>query len=195
MTDDRSKPEFPGSAASPMAVNTAVSTDDEAIVAAYDTILEAELARGRLESEGIGARVVDGNTVGVAQHLSLALGGVKIAVARSEFEAAREVLNAPPLSDAELAMVALPSDSERVVVKVDELDADGYANRALRSAVIGLVFFPPLGHLWSLVMLKSAIMHRGPAPLTSKGKTQATIAAVIDAGAIAFAAWVASVIL
>jgi hypothetical protein len=186
----------PASPASPMAVNTAVSTDDEAIVAAYDTILEAELARGRLESEGIGARIVDGNTVGVAQHLSLALGGVKIAVARSEFEAARAVLSAPPLEseddddeeddlhDRKTREMARPADTD--------LDADGYANRALRSAVIGLVFFPPLGHLWSLVMLKNAL---GKGAMTSKGKTQATIAAVIDAGAIAFAAWIISVLL
>lgn len=178
MTDDR-----PASPASPMAVNTAVSTDDEAIVAAYDTILEAELARGRLESEGIGARVVDGNTVGVAQHLSLALGGVKIAVARSQFEEAVAVLSAPPLEDTD--------DQEIARTAEVELDGDGYANRALRSAVIGLVFFPPLGHLWSLVMLKSALSKT----MTSKGKTHATIALVIDAGAIAFAAWVISVLL
>ncbi len=191
MTDDR-----PASPASPMAVNTAVSTDDEAIVAAYDTILEAELARGRLESEGIGARVVDGNTVGVAQHLSLALGGVKIAVARSQFEDAVAVLSAPPLEDTgdeddlhdrKAREMARPAETA--------LDGDGYASRALRSAVIGLVFFPPLGHLWSLVLLKSAVSTSAAAPMTSKGKTQATIALVIDAGAIAFAAWVISVLL
>jgi hypothetical protein len=189
MTDDR--PSNPASAASPMAMTTAVSTDDEAIVASFDTVMEAELARGRLESEGIGARIVDGNTVGVAQHLSIALGGVKIAVSRSEFEAAREVLNAPPLSDEELAMVALPPEAERVVVKVDALDADGYANRALRAAVIGLVALPPLGQLWSLVMLAKAVSVDGPI-LSPKGKTQATIAVTIDAAVIGFAAFVIS---
>jgi hypothetical protein len=187
----------PASPASPMAVNTAVSTDDEAIVAAFDTILEAELARGRLESEGIGARIVDGNTVGVAQHLSLALGGVKIAVARSEFEAARAVLSAPPLESDDDDDEDLHDRKTREMVRPadTDLDADGYANRALRSAIIGLVFFPPLGHLWSLVMLKNALGKRATTPLTSKGKTQATIAAVIDAGAIAFAAWIISVLL
>lgn len=187
MTDEK-----PASPASPMAMTTAVSTDDEAIVAAFDTILEAELARGRLESEGIGARIVDGNTVGVAQHLSIALGGVKIAVARSEFEAAREVLNAPPLEN--LPEDDEPDDKSRDLVKAPDLNADAYANRALRSALIGLVFFPPLGHLWSLVMLAKAVSVDGPI-LSPKGKSQATIAAVIDAGAIAFAAWVVSVLL
>ena len=151
MTDDSSSK--PASPASPMAGATAVSTDDEAIVAAYGTILEAELARGRLESEGIGARIVDGNTVGVAQHLSLALGGVKIAVARSEFEAACEVLNAPPLEDSD-EDDDLHDQKTRELARPNEatLDADGYANRALRSAVLGLVVFPPLGQIWSMVM-------------------------------------------
>lgn len=188
MTDEK-----PISSASPMAVTTALSTDDEAIVAAFDTILEAELARGRLESEGIGARIVDGNTVGVAQHLSLALGGVKIAVARSAIEAARAVLEAPPLVDHELEALATQEARVEVEVKPVELDADALANRALRSSVIGLVFFPPLGHLWSLVLLKDVVTKR--ATLTPKGKTQATIAAVIDAGAIGFAAWVISTLL
>lgn len=173
----------PVSSASPMAVATAVSTDDEAVVASYDTVLEAELARGRLESEGIGARILDGNTVGVAQHLSLALGGVKIAVARSDFEAAVAILTAKPDETDEEEEDDEDEPSKQELVK---LDADATANRALRSAVLGLVFFPPLGQLWSLYLLSQVKR----AELTTKGWRQGSIALVIDGGVIAFAAWV-----
>ena len=172
MTDEK-----PTSAASPMAAATAVSTEEEAVVAAYATPLEAELARGRLESEGISARIADGNTVSIAQHLSPALGGVKVVVARSDFEVAVAILTNPGFAD----------DSEAAVPDTNELSADQLANRALRSAVLGLVIIPPVGHLWSLVLLGSAVQRAQP--MSSKGKRQATIAALIDAGAIGTAAW------
>lgn len=178
MTDEK-----PTSAASPMSSSTAVSTEEEAVVAAYSTPLEAELARGRLESEGIAARIADGNTVSIAQHLSPALGGVKIVVGRSDFEVARAILMSPGLESV---------DDEIDEPKPPEMTADQLANRALRAAVLGLVVVPPVGHLWSLVLLGSALKHAEP--MTAKGKRQATLAAVVDAGVIGVALWVLAVL-
>lgn len=181
MTDEK-----PTSAASPMSFSTAVSTEEEAVVAAYGTPLEAELARGRLESEGIAARISDGNTVSIAQHLSPALGGVKVVVGRSDFEAARAILTAPGLAsedDEDGSDQPQPGS-----LAAGALSADQLANRALRAAVLGLVVVPPVGHLWSLVLLASALRHREA--LTAKGKRQAAIAVVVDAGVLGIAAWV-----
>jgi hypothetical protein len=90
VTDDR-----PTSPASGPSISFLEADADQAQVAAYATLMEAELARGRLESEGIAARVVDGHTVAIAAPLSIALGGVKLWVSRDDLEAARAVLFAP----------------------------------------------------------------------------------------------------
>ncbi|OGQ26213.1 MAG: hypothetical protein A2138_17885 [Deltaproteobacteria bacterium RBG_16_71_12] len=74
-----------------MAVTTALSFEDEAVAASFDSLIEAELARGRLEAEGIAARVADGNIAGIG----LALGGVRLMVAGSDLGAARALLFAP----------------------------------------------------------------------------------------------------
>lgn len=81
----------PTSPASPMSLSSALSYDDEQVVAAFDSLMEAELARGRLEAEGIAARIADGNMAGIG----LALGGVKLVVAESDVGAARALLFAP----------------------------------------------------------------------------------------------------
>jgi hypothetical protein len=67
----------------------------EGVVATYGTVLEAELARGRLEAAGLDARVLDAHTIGVAQMLSVAVGGVKVVVATEDLEEARELLARP----------------------------------------------------------------------------------------------------
>ena len=70
------------------------------MIAAFGTLLEAELARGRFQSEGIAARLLDEFTIGIAAHLSPALGGVKVVVPIGDVELAREVLNHPGDVDA-----------------------------------------------------------------------------------------------
>lgn len=194
------KPESPASAASPMSVATALSTDEEAIVASFTTVLEAEMARGRLEVEGIGARIVDGNTVGVAAHLSMALGGVKLAVARSDYEAARSVLFSPSaLSDDDLPEVlagaSSPADASTTDAQAGRagvaLSVDDFAERALRASVLGLLFLPPLGHVWSLYLVGRHVWPQR-AELGPRGRARATIAVVMDALAVGVAALVAT---
>lgn len=81
----------PSSPASPMSLATALSFDDEGEVASFDSLIEAELARGRLEAEGIAARIVGDSVLG----LGLSIGGARLIVAGSDVGAAREVLFAP----------------------------------------------------------------------------------------------------
>ena len=169
-----------------MSTSAALSSEDEQVVAAFDTLMEAELARGRLESEGIGARIIDGNTVGIAQHLSSALGGVKLAVAESDYPAARSILFAPSaLIDDEGALDA----RDEPLPTVDT--PDGVAERALRAAVLGFVVFPPLLHLWSLVLVAGL---RGQA-LSPAAHRRMVLALVLDGAAIAGAAAVAVLLL
>lgn len=173
----------PTSPASPMSRSSALSTDDEHVVAAFDTLMEAELARGRLESEGIGARIVDGNTVGIAQHLSGALGGAKVVVAESDLAAARAVLFAPSaLVEPEPA----PELSEEPPLPTVDTP-DGVAERALRAAVLGLVVFPPLLHLWSLVL----VLQVRSAPLSERARRRLRTAVILDSVALAAAGGVA----
>lgn len=171
-----------------MSKSSALSRDEEHVVAAFDTLMEAELARGRLEIEGIVARIVDGNTVGIAQHLSNALGGAKVVVAESDLGAARSILFAPS------ALVEEPSEGAAVPEEapLPTLDTpDGLAERALRAAVLGFVVVPPLLHIWSLVLLTGMSGHG----LSEKGRRRRRVALALDGVALAGAAALAAALL
>jgi hypothetical protein len=64
----------------------------ETVVASFATLLEAELARGRLHAEGIAARLLDEFTVGVAAHFATMAGGVRLVVPDDDLDLAREIL-------------------------------------------------------------------------------------------------------
>jgi len=81
-------------------------------VASYPSPIEAHLARGRLEAEGLAPVLVDEHLVALHGLASLALGGVKLQVPAAEASLARRAL-------AEVA--APPSDSARFVTA--DLDA------------------------------------------------------------------------
>lgn len=170
-----------------MSTAAALSTEEETIVAAFDTVLEAEMARGRLEVEDIPSRIVDGNTVGIAAHLSMALGGAKLVVGQSDFDAARTILFSPSAFADEFVDVEPHEHNDQALI-VTQADAD--ASRALKSAIIGLVFVPPLGHLWSLYLLVGVA--RGGGQLSASGRRQAATALVIDSIAVAVSAFIAS---
>lgn len=63
-------------------------------VASFSTPLEAHLVRGRLEAEGIAARIADEHLINADWLMSQALGGVKIQVEPASREAALAVLDA-----------------------------------------------------------------------------------------------------
>ena len=142
----------PSSSASPMSRHSTLSLDDDqTIVAAFDTSLEAELARGRLDVEGIASRIVDGNTVGVMPALAGAIGGVKLAIAVADLEAARAILfsagtfSDPSDDDGSATLPAWPEPAPQAPLSADEL-----ADRAVRATFLGLAVVPPLGQLYAL---------------------------------------------
>lgn len=67
-------------------------TDALKVVGTFGTALEAEVARGRLESEGIQGFIQDGNTVNANWMFSNAIGGVRLAVRSSDFSKAQSIL-------------------------------------------------------------------------------------------------------
>lgn len=64
-------------------------------IRAFSTLWEAEMARSRLDAEGVPAFVKDGHTINMNWLYSNALGGVKVQVAERELEKARQILSAP----------------------------------------------------------------------------------------------------
>jgi hypothetical protein len=66
--------------------------DDFVTVASFPDVSEAELAKERLELEGIRAFVVGAQTAGVMPFLVNATGGVRLQVEPKDVERAREIL-------------------------------------------------------------------------------------------------------
>ena len=66
--------------------------DEFVTVATYDKVVDAHIALGRLSAEGIEAQLFDQNMVQMDWLYSIALGGIKLRVARGDEKAARDVL-------------------------------------------------------------------------------------------------------
>lgn len=65
---------------------------DLVTVATFPDVAEAQLAKERLESEGVRAFVIDAQTAGVLPFLTPVSGGVRVQVASADEQRAREVL-------------------------------------------------------------------------------------------------------
>lgn len=65
---------------------------DFIVLNAYNNYIEAHIAKGVLEEEGIGCWLKDENTVTIDPILTNAVGGIKIMVAKADAERAWEVL-------------------------------------------------------------------------------------------------------
>jgi hypothetical protein len=162
-------------------------------VATFDSPPEAELARNRLEEEGISALLVDAETVGTLWYVGTALGGVKVQVEEADAPRARAILSrlAHKFASRELDDYGLLSKSGKAprehvegngqTVLDDETresEADATARRAWRSAVIGLVVCPLLLHLYSAWLLLQ--LPWTEEPFTPAGKRLLYGALVID---------------
>jgi hypothetical protein len=66
--------------------------DELVTLTSFSDVAEAQLARDRLELEGIRAFVIDAQTAGVMPFLTSSTGGVRIQVEPQDLERAREVL-------------------------------------------------------------------------------------------------------
>jgi hypothetical protein len=75
------------------------AAEDLVAVANFSTVMEAELARNRLEGIGIPAFVSNELAVGVMPYLGGSGGGIGLAVTRTNAEEARAFLAAPGDTD------------------------------------------------------------------------------------------------
>ena len=66
--------------------------EDLKVVGRYSTPIEAEMARNRLEAEGVRAFLADAHSIGWLWHLGTALQGIKVLVAESDLPRAVEIL-------------------------------------------------------------------------------------------------------
>jgi hypothetical protein len=66
--------------------------DELVTVATFSDAPEADLARQRLELEGIPAFVMDAQTAGVMPYLAGAMGGVRVQVEPKDLQRAKEIL-------------------------------------------------------------------------------------------------------
>ena len=62
-------------------------------VASFRDVYEAHIAKGRLETEGIGATIIDEYMVGIDWTYSQAIGGVKVQVPEADFDLAIQILS------------------------------------------------------------------------------------------------------
>jgi hypothetical protein len=154
------------------------------VVAAFTGVPEAEIARSALEAEGIEAILQGDQLIGVAWHLSNAVGGVRVVVPAAQEERARAVLaGLDPGQQAEVeageeeAAPALDA-AGGAAAGPEEGPADLLAKRAWLSTLIGFLILPPLLHLWSLWLLLQA--RRAGGPRTEAGKRFAFRAVAVD---------------
>jgi hypothetical protein len=147
--------------------------DSWVTVASFGTLPEAELARNRLEQDGIHAHLSDGESVSMMWMYSTALGGVKLMVAEEDAERAGYILervwrgarhkhtddygleetitDRPGKVRVEPVEDAPPAEEDEDEVATSEKDK--YARMAWRTAVIGLVLCPGILHFFSIYTL------------------------------------------
>ena len=85
-------------------------------IASFRDVLDAELAVSSLRAAGIDAELADENVVGAIWMYSVAVGGVKVLVDRSDVDAARGILEADHSPELETALgtaAAEPETGER----------------------------------------------------------------------------------
>jgi hypothetical protein len=68
--------------------------EDLVTVATFPDVAEAELAKERLELEGVRAFVIDAQAAGVMPFLAGAMGGVRVQVEGKDAARAKEILGA-----------------------------------------------------------------------------------------------------
>lgn len=180
-------PTAPSSSASPLsrsAFDPEPLSVAEVELTRVDVVLQAELIRGRLEANGIPVRLTDTHTAGLAPHLGVAIGGIRVIVPRDELEAARAILDTPVIDD------DAPADD--LGVGPTRLPTMGPAETAARWALwSGLLAFvvPVGGQVGSLVMMWRALTLGPPlgAPLSASGRRVLAMAALVDL--LAAATW------
>jgi hypothetical protein len=155
-------------------------------VATYFEPIQADLARARLEGEGIRAFIEGATFASMDWHLSLANRGVKVQVPTEDAERASALLRNPSRAahvehggdestdfdngDAEEDDDQETEDEWELTVR------DESAERAFRGAVFGLLFFPIQFYVFWL-LLKVFVSDE---PLSPRSRRRALVAAAIN---------------
>ena len=152
---------------------------DLVVVATFQSPVEAEHALSRLQGSGMQAFLRDDITARAQPLWSLALGGVKLAVALEDAEEARMLLEVPVTEAITDAGLEGGEDIPAMSAK------DALALRAWRSSVLGFVV-PVAFHIYSLFLLAEFV--RSPGPSSAAAKRRAALSAVLNAAVLGFGA-------
>jgi hypothetical protein len=115
-------------------------TDSELVpIASFRDVLDAELAVSSLAAAGIEAELADDSVVGVVWTYSMAVGGVKLLVFRSDVGAARAILDADHSQELEEALgPGVESEPVEPCPKCGSTDSTTY--KLARSAAAAAIF-------------------------------------------------------
>lgn len=127
-------------------------------VASYPTSFEANLAKARLEEEGIRVFVANAAMVDTAWHLSNATGGVRVEVPRSDVTRAGGILahkgkvphDEGGTADYEAIWREEPPEPA-AEHPCGKMQAEAEIDRAFRAALLGLLFAPVGAYAWWLL--------------------------------------------
>jgi hypothetical protein len=120
-------------------------------VATFDDGIRAALAKNHLEASGIAAVLNDELTVTTGWALSGAVGGIKLQVTPLYLERAEHVLaqlSAHLNDDLDLSS----TDEERAAAAEEDSPSNQLAERAFRTAVVGLLLWPLSLYVWWLLL-------------------------------------------
>ncbi len=125
------------------------------VIATFNNSVEASLTQEILKTQGIESWFQDDATVNLAWHLTIAVGGIKLFVREQDEQLARTILDEYQASLNE--ETSQNNDLTPEVVEESHLEltsTDKILRRALRVAVVGLIFLPlQLYSLWLLLTL------------------------------------------
>lgn len=156
-------------------------------VATFADPIEASIAKNRLESEGVKTVLSDEATVAMAWHLISALGGIKLQVLERDLEQAAAILEgqteavAPELDfgpsehdeteEADLTGQVEPDEPEPLLTNREQT-----ADRALRGAIVGILFWPAQLYVFWL-LLKVLVSNE---PMRPEKNWKAVVAGIIN---------------
>ena len=165
-------------------------SDEFLTVATFDSPIDANLAKNRLEAAGIRAFLADEETVAMTWQFANAVGAIKLQVAARDFNRALDLLaerspGAGPPAEAAAGLAAEDPDVEQGLVagtaEEDEPEParsarEENAYRAWRGAVFGLLFWPlQLYVFWLLLKV-----YVSDEPLRPEHRWRAWVAAAIN---------------
>ncbi len=104
-------------------------------VATFSRHLDAELAKSKLEAEGLRAFLADGNIVRLNWFLSGAVGGVKLLVREMDEARAATILNEDPRHAQAALREVFGDDPEELCIRCGSDEVRGQGSSAFRSSI------------------------------------------------------------